>query len=201
MQTPGALSVMPNAGTHPNTSENQYTEQIYEQPPRSKFLQITSFRVSYTAFKLVSGTERPRWNGKMTIDNPQVISDYIAEDLAADRLIELTPEVAESLGIHWSPIEIISKKDKPEKWQLIVMLVSMSTPMSIHYASNLQFMTDTFGTQASYPNGAREDGGPSTSLVFLGIELNSVAGELRLPEDRLTRLRQLIAHWRGKKEC
>ena len=43
--------------------------------------------------------------------------------------------------------------------------------------------------------------GPSTSLVFLGIELDSVAGELRLPEDKLTRLRQLIAHWRGKKEC
>ena len=51
----------------------------------------------------------------MTIDNPQVISDYIAEELAADRLIELTPEVAESLGIHWSPIGIIPKKDKPEK--------------------------------------------------------------------------------------
>ena len=42
--------------------------------------------------------------------------------------------------------------------------------------------------------------GSSTSLVFLGIELDSVAGELRLPEDKLTRLRQLIAHWQGKNE-
>ena len=49
------------------------------------------------------------------------------------------------------------------------MLVSMmGTPMSIHYASNLQFMTDTFGTQASYPNGAREDGGAQYIISISG---------------------------------
>ena len=54
--------------------------------------------------------------GNMAIDNPQVVSDYIAEELAANRLIELTPGAAESLGIHCGPIGIIPKKNKPGKW-------------------------------------------------------------------------------------
>ena len=58
--------------------------------------------------------------GNMSIDNPQVVSDYIAEDLTANRLIEFSVEEAESLGIHCSLIGIIPKKNKPRKWRLIV---------------------------------------------------------------------------------
>ena len=43
--------------------------------------------------------------------------------------------------------------------------------------------------------------GPSTSLVFLGIVIDSVAGELRLPLEKLNRLRLLIQEWLGKKSC
>jgi hypothetical protein len=60
----------------------------------------------------------------MAIDNPQVVSDYIAEELAANRLIELTPEEADNFGIHCSPISIIPKKNKPGQWRLIVDLSS-----------------------------------------------------------------------------
>ena len=52
----------------------------------------------------------------IAVDNPQVVSDYIAEELASDRLTELIPEVAKSIGIHCSPIGIILKKNKPGKW-------------------------------------------------------------------------------------
>ena len=38
-------------------------------------------------------------------------------------------------------------------------------------------------------------------IVFLGIELDLMAMELRLLADKLARLRQLVTHWRGKKEC
>ena len=60
----------------------------------------------------------------MSIDNPQVVSDYIAEELTTNRLIEFSVEEAESLGIHCSPIGIIPKKNKPGKWRLIVDLSS-----------------------------------------------------------------------------
>ena len=42
---------------------------------------------------------------------------------------------------------------------------------------------------------------PATSLVFLGMELDTVALELRLPGDKLSRLRYIIAAWRDKKSC
>ena len=43
--------------------------------------------------------------------------------------------------------------------------------------------------------------GPSTSLVFLGNVIDSVAGEPRLPLEKLSRLRLLIQQWLGKKMC
>ena len=42
---------------------------------------------------------------------------------------------------------------------------------------------------------------PTTCLVFLGIEVDSVASQLRLPTDKLARVRQLISEWRGRKAC
>ena len=44
-------------------------------------------------------------------------------------------------------------------------------------------------------------GTPSTTITFLGIEIDSIAMELRLPADKLARLIQLTTRWRGKKEC
>ena len=58
--------------------------------------------------------------GNMSIDNLQVVSDYVVEELTANRLIEFSVEEAESLGIHCSPKGIIPKKNKPGKWRLIV---------------------------------------------------------------------------------
>lgn len=43
--------------------------------------------------------------------------------------------------------------------------------------------------------------GPGTSIVFLGILLDTTNLELRLPNDKLQRLRQLIQVWKGKRSC
>lgn len=43
--------------------------------------------------------------------------------------------------------------------------------------------------------------GPGTSIVFLGIILDTTNLELRLPDDKLQRLRQLIQVWKGKRSC
>ena len=43
--------------------------------------------------------------------------------------------------------------------------------------------------------------GPLTSLIFLGILLDTEARELRLPEEKLIRLRALIRQWQHKKSC
>ena len=43
--------------------------------------------------------------------------------------------------------------------------------------------------------------GPSTVLDFLGIVIHSTKMELRLPHDKLSRLKHLIQAWLGKKSC
>ena len=43
--------------------------------------------------------------------------------------------------------------------------------------------------------------GPSTCLPILGIVIDTVAGELRLPADKLEHLQALLEQWRGKRGC
>ena len=43
--------------------------------------------------------------------------------------------------------------------------------------------------------------GPTTRLTFLGIELNTATGVLRLPDDKLARLREALSAWKKKRSC
>ena len=55
--------------------------------------------------------------------------------------------------------------------------------------------------QLGVPIAAHKREGPSTCLTFLGIEVDTVAGQLRLPEDKLDRLNALLQEWGDKKAC
>ena len=43
--------------------------------------------------------------------------------------------------------------------------------------------------------------GPSTCIVFLGIEIDTIAGELRLPTGKLHRFQALLHEWGDRKTC
>ena len=43
--------------------------------------------------------------------------------------------------------------------------------------------------------------GPTTCLTFLGIEVDTMAGQLRLPTEKLHRLQSLLAEWGNRKAC
>ena len=43
--------------------------------------------------------------------------------------------------------------------------------------------------------------GPARSLIFLGIELDAVAMEIRLPGEKLQRLKREIRKWRSQRAC
>ena len=49
---------------------------------------------------------------------------YIEEEWAQGHLLELTASLAESVGVHCSPFGVISKKNRPDKWRLILDLSS-----------------------------------------------------------------------------
>ena len=51
------------------------------------------------------------------------------------------------------------------------------------------------------PLAAHKMEGPSTRITFLGIELDTEARTVRLPEDKLRRLQREIRVWRGRKIC
>ena len=51
------------------------------------------------------------------------------------------------------------------------------------------------------PLAADKQEGPTTCLEFLGIELDSAQLEMRLSPEKLGRLKELVAAWRGRKSC
>ena len=54
---------------------------------------------------------------------------------------------------------------------------------------------------AAMPIEPEKDEGPATTISFLGLELDSVAGEIRLPQEKLQKLRAMLGRWRGRKAC
>ena len=58
-------------------------------------------------------------------EQPGVIRQYLKEEIAGGRVIKvLSLKEAEELGIHCSPFGVIPKKNRPNKWRLIVDLSS-----------------------------------------------------------------------------
>ncbi len=51
------------------------------------------------------------------------------------------------------------------------------------------------------PMAAHKREGPTTCLVFLGVEIDTVKGTLRLPKEKLDRLGALLTQWGDKKVC
>lgn len=51
------------------------------------------------------------------------------------------------------------------------------------------------------PLSIRKEEGPTTCLTFLGIEVDTLAGELRLPAEKLQRLQALLQEWGDRRSC
>ena len=60
---------------------------------------------------------------------------------------------------------------------------------------------DAACTCLSIPIAEHKRDGPTTCLVFLGIEVDTIANRLRLPADKLRRIQTLLSEWGDKKPC
>ena len=78
--------------------------------------------------------------------------------------------------------------------------IIMSPPNSSECARAVEILGQTCA-QLGVPMAANKSEGPVTSLVFLGIVMDTVAGELRLPDDKLQRLRYLLQRWGSRRAC
>ena len=78
--------------------------------------------------------------------------------------------------------------------------IIVSPPNSSECARAVEILGQTCA-QLGVPMAANKNEGPVTSLVFLGIVIDTVAGELRLPDDKLQRLRSLLQTWVSRRAC
>ena len=76
----------------------------------------------------------------------------------------------------------------------------MGPPASSTREENLQAL-ERLCQHLGIPLAPNKREGPSSVLVFLGIEIDTVKGELRLPSDKLQRLTKALTTWLKKKSC
>ena len=55
--------------------------------------------------------------------------------------------------------------------------------------------------QLGVPIASHKTEGPTTTITFLGIELDTVAQTMRLPSEKLGRLQRMIEGWSGRRSC
>ena len=78
--------------------------------------------------------------------------------------------------------------------------IVVGAPGSDEGAKALDLLLDTC-RELGVPVAGHKVEGPSTRITFLGIEIDTVAMELRLPQDKLQRLTALVSDWRSRKSC
>lgn len=85
-------------------------------------------------------------------------------------------------------------------WHYLDDFITVGRPQTDECAFSLQLLTDLCA-RLGVPLAMEKIEGPSTCLPFLGIEIDSISQELRLPADKLMRLRSLLGEWEGKTRC
>ena len=127
-----------------------------------------------------------QWNDQIYID--QVLpfgnsSASIIFSAIADALLWIMLKEGVSWGIHY-----------------IDDFLTMGVPNSQECLQNTQIMQSVCD-EAGLPMEPSKSVGPTTLLVFLGILIDTVEGELRLPQDKLSQLQATISQWRDRKAC
>ena len=127
-----------------------------------------------------------RWNGHTYID--QVLPFGLRS----------TPMIFSAIadGLLW----IMQKKGVSWAIHYIDDFLTMGAPLTGQCLKNTLIMQSVCD-DAGLPMEPSKSVGPTTSLVFLGIQIDSDKGELRLPDEKLTELQELITTWRGCKAC
>ena len=85
-------------------------------------------------------------------------------------------------------------------WHYLDDFLTCGAPRSDECMRNLHTMVDIC-CNLGIPLAMEKLEGPSACLVFLGIEIDSVLRELRLPLEKLERIKELVQSWLLKKRC
>ena len=72
-----------------------------------------------------------------------------------------------------------------------------------NYVVCQQALSVALGTceEVGCPVAGEKTEGPATVITLLGVKLDSIQFQLRLPQDKLKKLREMVAKWRSRKLC
>ena len=116
-------------------------------------------------------------NMPLANSHPEVIDNYLRDKLECNRLVEVPP--SEASVIHISRFRVIPKKRQPGRWRLIV---DLSSPLN-------QSVNDFIDPSLC-------------SLSYTSVkDAAAMAMEIRLPEEKLQRLKSLLRTWLPRKSC
>ena len=145
-----------------------------------------------SAYRLVPihPTDRPlqavEWKGNLYVDPMLPFG------------LRSAPKIFNALadGLEW----IIRNKGIHNVFHYLDDFIVIAPPRSAECAQALATITQTC-VILGVPLAEHKFDGPSTCLTFLGIEVDTVAGQLRLPQEKLHRLQSLLESWKDKKVC
>ena len=78
----------------------------------------SGFRIGFDRRQHISSA-----SGNLHIDKPEVVTEYLQREVLLGRMWKI-PLMVVPRGVHYSPLGIIPKRNKPGKWRLIVDLSS-----------------------------------------------------------------------------
>ena len=113
-------------GTSTPLKPDAWHRELLKHPDR-EFVEIIlhgiaeGFSIGYDASK--AQLKQQATNMLSASAHREVVSHYLTEELQATQLVCVgSEEVARSMGIHCSPLGVIPKKNRPNKWRLIINL-------------------------------------------------------------------------------
>ena len=144
----------------------------------------------------------------------------------AYRIVPIHPDDKHLLGIHWdgqiyidatlpfglpsAPLIFTALADGLQ-WVLqergnsyvahyLDDFITLGPPSSNQCSVNQRIILDSC-RELGIPLAAHKSVGPTTCLVFLGIVIDTITMELRLPQEKLSKLKDLLSEWQFKKVC
>lgn len=144
----------------------------------------------------------------------------------AYRNVPIHPQDRQLLGMQWEDKLFVDKtmpfgmRSAPKIFSALAdtlewVLLQRGVSISLHYLDdfltlgapgtrecqrNLRILQEVCAL-LGFPLAAEKIEGPTTALVFLGIILDSTQMEMRLPETKLQRVKEMVAVWQTKKKA
>ena len=97
-------------------------------------------------------------------------------------------------GLQW----IIEQEGVQSLFHYLDDFITVGMPGSSECATNLRLIKQCCEDTGT-PLEADKAEGPTTHLTFLGMELDSMAMQMKLPDEKLMSLRRLTNEWKGRK--